>query len=164
MVKRRSLLDQTFRISIVLKGIDGVLEIIGGLVVLWISPRVVNSVVAALTEHELSKDPRDSIVTHLLSAFHGLAHGGKDLAAFYLLSHGVTKVGLVVALLCNKLWAYPSMIALLILFIAYQLYRISYTHSLALILLTLFDVFVVWLTWKEYRKKTLDEAKGGKPR
>jgi uncharacterized membrane protein len=163
-MKRRSLLDQTFRISITLKGIDGVLEIIGGLIVLWISPRAVNYVVAAITEHELSEDPRDFIATHLLSASRGLAHGGKTLAAFYLLSHGVTKVALVVALLCNKLWAYPSMIALLTLFIAYQLYRISYTHSLGLVLLTLFDVFVVWLTWKEYRKKTLDEAKGGKPR
>jgi len=56
------------------------------------------------------------------------------------------------------------MIALLTLFIAYQLYRISYTHSLGLIFLTLFDVFVVWLTWKEYRKKTLDDAKGSAPR
>jgi len=103
-MKRRSLLDQTFRISITLKGIDGVLEIIGGLIVLWISPRAVNYyVVAALTEHELSEDPRDFIATHLLSAFHGLAHGGKTLAAFYLLSPGVTKVALVVALLCNKL-------------------------------------------------------------
>jgi uncharacterized membrane protein len=126
--------------------------------------RAVNHVVAAITEHELSEDPRDFIATHLLSASHGLAHGGKTRAAFYLLSHGVTKVALVVVLLCNKLWAYPSMIALLTLFIAYQLYRISHAHSLGLILLTLFDVFVVWLTWKEYRKKTLDEAKGGKPR
>jgi len=33
--KRRSLLDQTFRISITLKGIDGVLEIIDGLIVLF---------------------------------------------------------------------------------------------------------------------------------
>ena len=80
-MKRRSLLDQTFRISITLKGIDGVLEIIGGLIVLWISPRAVNYVVAALTEHELSEDPRDFIATHLLSASHGLAHGGKTLAA-----------------------------------------------------------------------------------
>jgi uncharacterized membrane protein len=113
------------------RGIDGVLEIIGGLIVLWITPRAVNYVVAAITEHELSEDPRDPIATHLLSASHGLAHAGKTLAAFYLLSHGVTKVALVVALLCNKLWAYPSMIALLTLFIAYQLYRTSYTHSLA---------------------------------
>ena len=35
-----------------------------------------------------------------------------------------------------------------------------YRRSLGLSFLTLFDVFVVRLTWKEYRKKTLDETKG----
>jgi len=143
---------------------DGVLEIIGGLTVLWISPRAINYVVTTLTQLELSEDPRDFIVTHLLSASHGLTHGGKALAAIYLLSHGLTKVALVVALFFNKLWAYPSMIALLTLFIAYQLYRISYTYSLGLILLTVFDSFVIWLTWKEYTKNKLGNARATKPR
>ena len=45
------------------------------------------------------------------------------------------------------------------LFIAYQLYRISYTGSLGLIFFTLFDVVVAWLTRNEYRKKTLDDGR-----
>ena len=36
-------------------------------------------------------------------------------------------------------------------FIAYQLYRYSYTHEIALILLTVFDLFVIALAWHEYR-------------
>jgi uncharacterized membrane protein len=163
-LERRSLLDQSFRVSITLKGIDGVLEIIGGLIVLWIGPRAINNVVAALTEHELSEDPHDLIAAHLLNASQSLTHGGNILASLYLLSHGLAKLALVVALLFNKLWAYPSMIALLILFIAYQLYRISFSHSLSLILLTLFDVFVLWLTWKEYKKQQIAVVKGCKPR
>ncbi len=162
-MERRSLLDETFRLSIIFKGMDGVLEIIGGLLVLWISPRAIDSMVATLTQYELSRDPRDFIVTHVLSASHGLAHAGKTLAAIYLLSHGLAKVALVIALLYNKLWAYPSMIALLTLFVAYQLYRVSYAYSLGLILLTLFDVFVIWLTWKEYKKNKLGQATLAKP-
>jgi len=162
-LKQRSLLDQSFRVSVTLKGIDGILEIIGGLIVVWISPSGVNHLVALLMEHELSEDPHDFIAAHLLSASRSLTHGGNILASLYLLSHGLTKVVLVVALLFNKLWAYPSMIALLILFIAYQLYRISYSHSLALILLTVFHVFVIWLTWKEYKKQKVALATGGKP-
>ncbi len=114
-------------------------------------------------EHELSEDPHDFIAAHLLGASRSLTHGGNTLASLYLLSHGLAKVVLVVALLFNKLWAYPSMIALLILFIAYQLYRISYSYSLGLILLTVFDVFVIWLTWKEYKKQKVALATGGKP-
>jgi uncharacterized membrane protein len=163
-LKQRSLLDQSFRVSVTLKGIDGILEIVGGLIVLWISPSGVNHLVALLMEHELSEDPHDLIAAHLLSASSSLTQGGNILASLYLLSHGLAKVVLVVALLFNKLWAYPSMIGLLILFIAYQLYRISYSHSLGLILLTVFDVFVIWLTWKEYKKQKIALVKGGKPR
>ncbi|WP_337128019.1 DUF2127 domain-containing protein [Mesorhizobium sp. Cs1321R2N1] len=58
---------------------------------------------------------------------------------------------LVAALLKRRLWAYPASLAALLLFIIYQLYRFSYTHSAGLIVLTLFDLLVVWLVWHEYR-------------
>lgn len=61
------------------------------------------------------------------------------------------KIVLVVALLRQKRWAYPWMIAFLMLFIAYQCYRIVIAPSIGLALLTLFDAFVVWLTWREYQ-------------
>jgi uncharacterized membrane protein len=59
-------------------------------------------------------------------------------------------VVLVAALLLNKLWAYPWMIAVLLLFIAYQLYRIVVDPTAAMIALTVFDVVIVVLTWREY--------------
>ena len=43
---------------------------------------------------------------------------------------------LVVALLLNKLWAYPWMIAVLLLFIGYQLYRIALDPTAGLVALT----------------------------
>jgi uncharacterized membrane protein len=36
-------------------------------------------------------------------------------------------------------------------FIAYQLYRFTFTHSIGLIALSLFDFAVIWLIWLEYR-------------
>jgi uncharacterized membrane protein len=38
-------------------------------------------------------------------------------------------------------------------FIAYQLYRYTHTHSLALIALTVFDAIVIWLVWLEWRDR-----------
>ncbi len=81
-----------------------------------------------------------------------LTQSGKLFATLYLLSHGIAKVVLVVALLREKLWAYPSMIVLLGAFIAYQVYRLSYDLTVGLTLLTLFDAFIVWLTWREYQQ------------
>jgi uncharacterized membrane protein len=74
--------------------------------------------------------------------------------AVYLLSHGVAKVVLVALVLRDKLWAYPWLVALLLAFIAYQLYRITAVHfSVGLTLLTIFDAVLVWLTWREYQAK-----------
>ena len=61
------------------------------------------------------------------------------------------KAVVVAGLLREKLWAYPASIAVFGAFIAYQLYRYSYTHEVALIALTVFDLFVIALAWHEYR-------------
>ena len=53
----------------------------------------------------------------------------------------------------NKLWAYPCMITVLLIFIGYQLYRIVLQPSLGLIALTVFDAVIVVLTWREYRRQ-----------
>jgi len=151
--RRKDLLDRTFEVAIVLKGLDGVLEVVGGLILLVVSPETINRVVGALTQHELSQDPHDFIATRLLNTAHGLTKGSVLFASLYLLTHGAVKIVLVVALLKNKLWAYPWMIAFLLLFIGYQIYRIVLVPSVALAALTAFDLLVVWLTYREYQRQ-----------
>jgi uncharacterized membrane protein len=146
-------LDRTFEIGILLKGLDGVLELIGAALLLTVSPGTINRIASALTQHELSEDPHDVIATHLLRLSHGLTGSAVGFAAAYLLLHGMVKVVLVVALLRNKLWAYPWMIAFLVAFIGYQLYRIALDFTVGLTVLTVFDAIIVWLTWREYRKQ-----------
>jgi uncharacterized membrane protein len=75
----------------------------------------------------------------------------KHFYAFYLLSHGLVKLLLVIGLLRGKFWSYPASLIVLGLFIVYQLYRFSFTHGIGLLLLTLFDVLVMVLIWHEYR-------------
>ena len=148
-----SALDRTFKISISLKGLDGVLEIIGGLVLLFVAPATLHSWARSLTAHELAQDPHDYIAIHLMHSATQLSRSTTLFGAAYLLSHGIAKVVLVVALLRNQLWAYPWLIALLAVFIIYQLYRLSQRFSIGLTLLTLFDAFVLTLTILEYRRR-----------
>jgi uncharacterized membrane protein len=151
--KPRDVLDRTFEIGIILKGLDGVLETIGGILLLAISPSQINTIAATLTQHELSEDPHDWIATHVLHYAHGLTGATVTFAAIYLLAHGLVKVVLVGALLRNKRWAYPWMIAVLLAFIIYQLYLIVVKPGAGLVALTLFDAAVAWLTWREWRKQ-----------
>jgi len=151
-------LDRIFEIGIILKGLDGVLETIGGLLLLVLTPATINRLAVGLTQHELSQDPNDFIANHLLRYAHGLTGSAVTFAALYLLLHGLTKIVLVAALLRNQVWAYPWTIAFLLIFIGYQLYRIALEPALGLSALTIFDALIVWLTWREWRKQATERA------
>jgi uncharacterized membrane protein len=144
-------ITRLFRISIVLKGLHALLEIVGGTLLYVIHPDTIQRFISRLTQNELLEDRQDLIANTLRQAAHHLSIGGKTFAAFYLLSHGVIKLFLVIELLRKRLWAYPASLAMFAAFIAYQLYRYTHTHSIGLIVLTVFDLAVMWLIWREYR-------------
>ena len=147
-------LDKTFKIGLVLKGLDGVLEVAGGILLLFLSPHAIEHIVRMLTAHELSEDPHDVIARYLVHSTGHLSSGITLFGAIYLLSHGIAKIVLVALVLRDKLWAYPWLIVLLLVFIAYQIYRLAWVHfSIGLTALTVFDAALVWLTWREYRSK-----------
>jgi uncharacterized membrane protein len=149
-LERGDVLDRAFLIGMILKLLDGVLEVIGGLLLLTISPATINSLARALTQHELSEDPHDFLANHLLHYTGSLTGGALRFAAAYLLLHGVVKIVLIAAVLRNYLWAYPVLIVFLLAFIGYQVYRLTFAPSFGLVALTVFDAVVTWLTWREY--------------
>lgn len=145
-----SLLDKAYEIGIVIKGIDGVLEFIGGILVLALSPGAVNGITKLLTQHELREDPHDFIATHVLKFGHNLAHGHNYFAAAFLLTHGTVKIVLVTCLLLNKLWAYPWALAVLGLFLIYQLYQVATNPTFGMIFLSILDAVIIWLIYREW--------------
>jgi uncharacterized membrane protein len=126
---------------------------VGGILLLVVSPTTIDQLSRFLTQHELSEDPHDFLATHLLHAAGSLTGSSLEFGALYLLSHGLFKIVLVAALLRDKIWAYPWMLVFLIVFIVYQIYRMTFAFSIGLLGLTIFDVVVVWLTYREYGKQ-----------
>jgi uncharacterized membrane protein len=143
-------IHQIFQVSVLLKGAHALIECLGGIALALVSTSRIANFVNAITQDELIKDPNDFVATHLLTMAHNFSVQTQHFYAFYLLSHGLVKVALVVGLLREKLWAYPASLIVLALFVLYQLYRFSYTHGLGLIVLTLFDIVVMGLIWHEY--------------
>jgi len=143
-------IHQIFQISVLLKGAHALMECVGGLALAVVSTRTIANLINTLTQEELVEDPQDFVATHLLALARNFSVETKRFYAFYLLSHGIVKLLLVIGLLRGKLWSYPASLVVLGLFIAYQLYRFSYTHGVGLIVLTIFDLFVIALIWREY--------------
>jgi uncharacterized membrane protein len=143
-------LHAAFELGVILKGLNALAELVGGIVLWFVSIEFIRHIVDALVHTELLDD-HDRVSTYLMHATERISVGGKNFAAFYLLTHGVVKLVLVAGLLRGKLWAYPASLAVLGLFIAYQLYRLTFAFSLGLVVLTIFDAVIILLIWQEYR-------------
>lgn len=146
------ILDLGFLIGVFFKGIDGLVELVGGVVLLFVTPAHLQGAVHAATAGELSEDPHDILATLLR---HGVAHlGGRGVVyvALYLLLHGVVKVAIVVALLIGSKRVYPWAMAALGAFVVFQIYELITAPSAGVVALTVFDVFIIWLTWREWHR------------
>jgi len=144
------LLKASFRTGITIKGVDGLLEAIGGVLLWFIKPEELGTTLYNLFQHELLRDPHDFLARHLLHTSEKIAQSDPIFASLFLLTHGMVKVGLTIALWMNKLWAYPLAIVLFSAFTVLEAFRYAHTHATILLVLAILDVLIVWLAWEEY--------------
>ena len=140
-----------FHISVFLKGLASLIEVIAGVLMLFIPVSSITNLVVALSQAELIEDPDSFVATHAVTLAHQFSYTSSLFIAFYLLSRGAIKLALVVALLKNQLWAYPTSLAFLGLLVLFQLYEILRHFSSGLIALTVFDFIVMWFIYREYQ-------------
>jgi uncharacterized membrane protein len=138
-----------FEIGVILKGLNALLEIVLGGLLLFVN---VSDVIQVLIANELVEDPDNFLAMHLQPLAPHLSPQAQLYSALYLLAHGLIKVVLVWGLLKNKTWAYPATLTILALFVAYQGITFLGTHSIPLALLTVFDLALMWLIFHEYRR------------
>ena len=144
-------IHQLFVVSVVAKGLHALLELVTGIALYLVSTATIVGSLSRWSSREITLERNDWFASHLLRFAEGFSVEKHHFYAFYLLSHGIVKGLLVVGLLRQKIWAYPASFVVFSLFIAYQLYRYSFTHDAVLILLSIFDVIVIALAVHEYR-------------
>lgn len=138
-----------FLFVMIWRGVYGVFEVALGTALLFTAS--VAHIAHSLVQGELVEDPTDMIAQYVSHTAQATLNSGISFAAFYLIGYGAVKIFLLIGILRNKLWAYPTSIAVFLVFITYQLYRFAHTHSVVLFLVTLTDIFAVLLIWHEYR-------------
>ena len=140
-----------FKIGIWTKGIIALLEIVAGLVAFGVPLSFIEQIATLVTADALLENPNDFLASHVLSWALGLSAGTKLFVGMYLLGHGVLKMLVIVGLLREKRWAFPTALFVFGSFIFYQIYRYFYTHAWSLIALSLLDALVMWFIWREYQ-------------
>ncbi|MEO7364181.1 MAG: DUF2127 domain-containing protein [Candidatus Saccharimonadales bacterium] len=147
------LFDKVFEGGIILKGISGALEFLGGLLLLFVSPAAIHNFLVMITQRELIDDPHDVVANLLLQSTAHIGSGGRAFIIIYLWIHALIKLIAVIGIIKNQLWAYPFSLISLGALMIYQVYTIFFVQvSVGMILLTIFDVFILWLIWREYGK------------
>lgn len=150
--KKEVLFHRIFEIGIVVKGVDGILELIGGVLLLSFKSQSISTVIQTIFRHELTQDPTDILANFFLQFSHQVSENTIFFAAIYLIIHGVIKLGLFVGLWYKKLWMYPLAGCVMAIFVAYQVGNILHLHSIVLALLTMIDLAILVLLRFEYKR------------
>jgi uncharacterized membrane protein len=152
-IKNRAPVDFAFDIAAFIKGFDGIVELVGGIMLIIIPYTTVKGFIDFLTLFELQSDDKNAFIAAGLTYLDKSINGNTQiLVAIYLIGHGLLKVILSYALLKRYYHLYPLVIAALLVFIAYQSYLVGRERSLIIAGVTLFDCVIAGLTYIEYRR------------
>lgn len=155
--KHKKNLHKLFVAGLVMKGIDGILETIGGILLLFLDRAKMSHILVILTQHELFGLKHDFIAQKAWEFIDRQTFKFKLFEAIYLLGHGLVKLVLVWGLLKGKLLAYKFGLVILSGFVIYQTFRWFHTHSIVLLFLTIFDIIIIFLVWREYNEIKLNK-------
>jgi uncharacterized membrane protein len=152
-IRSRLSYEQLYLVTIAIKGIDGAIELVAGILLLVI-PRQLHELLSAASGEafEHSSAFMQYVAVNIAHIDAGLASGGRFIVILFLLTHGIVKIALVWALWKKLLWAYPYALAVLGGFFVYQLYLSVHQPSFGMILFTILDGLIIWIVWNEWRR------------
>jgi uncharacterized membrane protein len=150
---RGSLAHIAYVTVIAIKGFDGGLETLAGLVIWITGPQRLYRWVVRITAPELFNGEHQKAVHAIRKGAEHLVVTGGRFVVFYLLVHGILKLALAMVLLRGGgRWIFPVGAAILTGFIAFMSYRLSQEWSNWLLGFALFDTLTLTLVLNEWRK------------
>lgn len=155
--KRFRLLHDAYLGALLIKGFDGAVETLAGLVIALTGVARIYEWVIKLTAPELTG--HHPALHAIRAGAARLANGPHHFVMIYLLVHGLLKLGVAVALLKGHArWIFPVTSLVLAGFIAYMSWRLSLRWSDWLLGAALFDLVTLGLVLNEWRAHN-----GGQP-
>lgn len=150
MSKRLPLLHYAYLAAILVKGVDGALEALAGMIIAITGPERVYDWVIRITAPELTG--HHPALHAIRSGATRLAESSHEFVIFYLLVHGVLKLGVVVALLRGGgRLVFPVASLILGAFVVYMGSELARHWSGWVLSFLLFDLLTLLLVLNEWR-------------
>lgn len=154
MTKGATILNILFRVTMTGKIVYGTLRLILGFALLRLVGSPFSDIFYTLLSHELITDPNDILLQAVMPLLKYLAFPVTYFIAFYILFWGFLDIFLGISLLKDKIWAFPTSLILIGVFVIYEIYRFFHTHSVILACIIVIDLILMWLIYKEYLRIT----------
>jgi uncharacterized membrane protein len=152
-----SLFHRAYLVAILIKGFDGAVEALAGVILVIAGPQRFFEWVIRLTAPELVE--RHPALYALQRGAERLAAGPHEFVVFYLLVHGLLKLGIVLALLRGGgRFLFPAASAILAGFVLYMSWRLTIRWSDWLLGFALFDLLTLALVLNEWRARHLSST------
>lgn len=142
-----------FIITVIAKGLLGLTQLLTSAALYFAGLEKLPSIAQWLVQRELSEDPNDFLATQILSLANIAPSSDVSFYTVYFGLHGLLHVAVVGALLSGVRWANHAAIAVLGLFVIYQLFEWYAVGGKMLLVLTAIDLFVIALTYRENQQK-----------
>jgi uncharacterized membrane protein len=152
LIGKTSLLHRAYLVAIVIKGIDGAIEALAGLVIVIAGRQRLLEWVIRFTAPELTD--RHPALHAIQRGAERLAEGPHAFLIFYLLVHGSLKLGIVVALFKGGgRFVFPVASLILTGFVIYLSWRLTLRWSDWLLGFALFDFVTLALVLTEWHNR-----------
>lgn len=153
-LKKGTLAHRAYLAAILIKGFDGALETIAGLVTAFAGSWQLYILAINLTAPELDLHPDNA-------AMHWVRDGAERLfintpggfLVFYLLVHGILKLAICIELLREKRWIFPVATVIFAGFVLYMGYHLTQRWSAWVLSFALFDLLTLALVVIEWRSR-----------
>ena len=142
-----------FDIALILKILNGALEILAAFLVLVITPHFVLRVAEFVTSGEIAQDPNDFFAMTIRNAAHAFAIQAHYFIALYLVLHGSVKLILAINIFRKKRIAYPLFMLALVCFGTYETYIGFVRQEILMSVLAVLDFLLIILTAHEYKRR-----------
>lgn len=155
--RKEKFFELLFTLSMILKGIDGIIELLGGIAFAALNKEKMLQWFYDFLMKQKAFDISNETILNWVTAFsHALQTNVRVFITIILIGNGLIKIVMAIALLMRKYAAFPWSLFFLIVLYIYQIVQTIQSPSWFLYFFDAFDLAIILVIWKEYRRLKKD--------
>jgi uncharacterized membrane protein len=149
--RKEKVFELLFSLSMILKGIDGIIELLGGIAFAAVNKeKMLQWFYDFLMNEKAFQISNETILKWVTAFSDALQTNVRVFITIILIGNGIIKIVMAIALLMRKYAAFPWSLFFLVLLFVYQIVQTIQSPSWFLYFFDAFDFAIILVIWKQY--------------